>query len=162
MQLELPELTFTDVQKLTDIMAKNIASLPKIIQLNGEVGAGKTTFTAEFLKVLGNMQPFSSPTYTIVNVYDQINPKVAHFDLYRINEDDYDWIYEYLDDDSLKIIEWSSLHPELFEEYPSLALTLKYTDDEFTRNVTISCDNIEVLQTLKVGLNDEGIIFKEC
>ena len=82
----------------------------KIVLLNGEMGAGKTTFTQEVLKQMGISHPEGSPTYSIINEYfsDQYG-KIYHLDLYRIKdvEELFDiGIEDLLDGDSYCFIEW--------------------------------------------------------
>ena len=90
-----------------------------ILLLNGDLGAGKTTFTKFLLARLGSSDEVSSPTYSIVNEYDTENGKVYHFDLYRMSsiEDVYDiGIEEYLYNGFLNIIEWADVYlPELYD-----------------------------------------------
>ena len=87
--------------------------------LNGDLGAGKTTFTKFLLARLGSSDEVSSPTYSIVNEYDIENGKVYHFDLYRMSsiEEVYDiGIEEYLYNGFLNIIEWADVYlPELYD-----------------------------------------------
>ncbi len=86
-----------------------------ILLLNGNLGAGKTTFTQFLLKNLGSKDEINSPTYSIVNEYNTPKGKVYHFDLYRLKNIDevYDiGMEEYLDHSFLCIIEW----PEVYEE----------------------------------------------
>lgn len=76
--------------KDTEKIAKELS---KIIQrgdcvlLNGEIGAGKTTFTQFLLKNYGIKSAVSSPTFTLLNVYDADFP-IYHFDMYRISSFD--------------------------------------------------------------------------
>ncbi len=56
-----------------------------VIVLNGELGAGKTTFVKGIAKSLGIDTPITSPTYTISKMYDS---KLCHVDSYRISEED--------------------------------------------------------------------------
>ena len=90
-----------------------------ILLLNGDLGAGKTTFTKFLLARLGSSNEVSSPTYSIVNEYDTENGKVYHFDLYRMSsmEEVYDiGIEEYLYNGFLNIIEWADVYlPELYD-----------------------------------------------
>ena len=90
-----------------------------ILLLNGDLGAGKTTFTKFLLARLGSSDEVSSPTYSIVNEYDTENGKVYHFDLYRMSsiEEVYDiGIEEYLYNGFLNIIEWADVYlPELYD-----------------------------------------------
>ena len=58
-----------------------------VFALNGEMGAGKTTFVAVVCRVLGIEDAVSSPTYTIINEYLLPNGEsVFHMDLYRLND----------------------------------------------------------------------------
>lgn len=90
-----------------------------ILLLNGDLGAGKTTFTKFLLARLGSSNEVSSPTYSIVNEYDTENGKVYHFDLYRMSsiEEVYDiGIEEYLYNGFLNIVEWADVYlPELYD-----------------------------------------------
>lgn len=90
-----------------------------ILLLNGDLGAGKTTFTKFLLARLGSRDEVSSPTYSIVNEYDTENGKVYHFDLYRMSsiEEVYDiGIEEYLYNGFLNIVEWADVYlPELYD-----------------------------------------------
>ncbi len=90
-----------------------------ILLLNGDLGAGKTTFTKFLLARLGSSDEVSSPTYSIVNEYNTENGKVYHFDLYRMSsiEEVYDiGIEEYLYNGFLNIVEWADVYlPELYD-----------------------------------------------
>ena len=91
-----------------------------ILLLEGNLGAGKTTFTQVLLKALGSRDEVSSPTYSIVNEYDTPKGKVFHFDLYRLKNVDeaYDFgIEEYLDNAYLSIIEWPEIYMDELEAY---------------------------------------------
>ena len=79
-----------------------------IIAINGEIGAGKTTFIKGVLDGLGYKGNVNSPTYTLVNEY-QTKQKIIHIDCYREQKIDR-WIdigiMDYLNSDSIVIIEW--------------------------------------------------------
>ena len=80
-----------------------------IILLDGDLGAGKTVFTTGIAKAININEYIKSPTFTIVNEYCG-DKKLNHFDVYRLeSEDDLDDIgfWEYLEDDSFVVIEWS-------------------------------------------------------
>ena len=69
---------------LADILAKN-----KIIALEGEMGAGKTTLIIALCKYLGVKDTVSSPTFSIINEYNLPNNETMyHMDLYRLKSDE--------------------------------------------------------------------------
>ena len=82
-------------EKETEHKAKNFASLIKgfenslLINLIGNLGAGKTTFVRGLIQELGFDEFVKSPIFTIAESYEFEILKVFHFDLYRI-EDDYE------------------------------------------------------------------------
>lgn len=96
----------------TKNMAKNIAPFLKnnIIFLNGEIGAGKTTFTKYLVEAYGLTDEVYSPTFALENRYETKNGLIIHFDLYRIkSEEELDMIgfYDTLKEDATILIEWA-------------------------------------------------------
>lgn len=81
-----------------------------IILYEGDMGAGKTTFTKGLAAALGITDPVTSPTFALVNEYTEGRLPLFHFDLYRI--DSYDDLYaigflDYLDRGGIIAAEWS-------------------------------------------------------
>lgn len=62
----------------------NTLHSPKIIILEGDLGAGKTTFSKGIAKGLGINETITSPTFTILNEYESKTP-LYHFDMYRLS-----------------------------------------------------------------------------
>lgn len=102
--------------KQTKDFAKRFAKLLRggeIILLNGNLGAGKTTFTREVLRALGVKDEVTSPTFTIMREYHTKKFDIFHFDMYRIvdaNEVGEFGLEDYLysgNPRSLVFIEWS-------------------------------------------------------
>ena len=60
-----------------------VLKAPMVILLNGDLGAGKTTFVKEVVNALGSNDLVTSPTFTLLNTYDAAFP-VYHFDMYRL------------------------------------------------------------------------------
>lgn len=84
--------------------------------LDGDLGVGKTVFTQGFAKGLGIEEAVSSPTFTIVQVYDDGRLPFYHFDVYRIADiEEMDEIgYEdYFYGEGVCLIEWSTLIEEI-------------------------------------------------
>lgn len=87
-----------------------------IYTLLGDLGVGKTVFTQGVAKGLGIDGPVSSPTFTIVQVYDEGRLPFYHFDVYRIGDvEEMEEIgYEdYFYGDGICLIEWANLIEEL-------------------------------------------------
>ena len=89
-----------------------------IFCLDGDLGVGKTVFTAGFAKGLGIETPICSPTFTILQTYEEGRLPLYHFDVYRIEDPDemeeigFD---EYLTGEAVTVIEWADKFPELAE-----------------------------------------------
>lgn len=57
-----------------------------VLELVGDVGAGKTTFTKGLALGLGILETVQSPTFTISRVYEGDNLTLSHYDFYRLND----------------------------------------------------------------------------
>lgn len=99
-------------EKETFDFASKIAKRLKggeIILLNGDLGAGKTTFTKGLARALGVTETVTSPTFTYVKEYDGRLP-LYHFDMYRVG--DADEVYElgleeYFYRGGVVVVEWN-------------------------------------------------------
>lgn len=96
-------------------LLENDTVLPSFIALYGDLGVGKTAFVRGFARVFSPAALVRSPTFALVNEYPtKGKPRVFHFDMYRItDEDDLYSIgyYDYLDDGSICLVEWSENIP---------------------------------------------------
>ena len=91
----------------------------QVICLNGDLGVGKTIFTQGFAEGLGIDEPVNSPTFTIVQVYEEGRLPFYHFDVYRIGDiEEMDEIgYEdYFYGNGVTMIEWANLIEEILPE----------------------------------------------
>ncbi|SFG25026.1 tRNA threonylcarbamoyladenosine biosynthesis protein TsaE [Lachnospiraceae bacterium C7] len=92
----------------------------EVYTLIGDLGVGKTVFTQGIAKGLEIEEPINSPTFTIVQVYDEGRMPFYHFDVYRIGDiEEMDEIgYEdYFYGEGLTMIEWSNLIEEILPEH---------------------------------------------
>ena len=112
----------TNSEKETFELGKNLGEQAKagqIVCLNGDLGVGKTVFTQGFAKGLGIEENVNSPTFTIIQVYEEGRIPLYHFDVYRIGdpEEMYEIGYEeYFFGEGVCLIEWSKLIEELIPE----------------------------------------------
>ena len=99
-----------DTNLLALALSKELQGNEKII-LEGELGAGKTTFTKGLAKALGVEDEVTSPTFTIMNQYLGGKYPLYHLDMYRIEkeEDIYELGVEDEIDNGITIIEWNKL-----------------------------------------------------
>lgn len=96
-----------------------LAQAGDVYTLMGDLGVGKTVFTQGIADGLGITEAVSSPTFTIVQVYDEGRLPFYHFDVYRIGDiEEMDEIgYEdYFYGDGLCMIEWANLIEEILPE----------------------------------------------
>ena len=113
-----------------------------IIFLNGEVGAGKTTFVKSYLSYKGDFNnDATSPTFTIVNEYPSASQNIYHYDFYRLktkNELTEIGIDYYLDQPGIHFIEW----PNSFIEYlPKPDININFTILKESRLIRVETNN---------------------
>ncbi len=83
----------------------------KVVFLNGDLGAGKTTFVNFFVKSMGIDEHSSSPTFTLLQIYGNNKNKIFHYDLYRLNnfeELDNIGFFEQIEEEGTFFIEWAN------------------------------------------------------
>jgi len=86
-----------------------------IICLDGDLGVGKTVFAKGFAQGLGITSPITSPTFTIMNIYESGRLPLYHYDVYRIeDESEMDELgyEEYFFGQGVTLIEWASQIPD--------------------------------------------------
>lgn len=112
-----------------------------IVLLNGDLGAGKTVFAKGFGRGLGIEAPINSPTFTIMQIYEEGRLPLYHFDVYRIADlEEMDEIgYEdYFYGGGVCLVEWAEMIRELLPEHVTEVLIEKEPEKGFDyRNITI-------------------------
>lgn len=98
----------------------------QVITLIGDLGVGKTVFTQGFAAGLGVQDSVNSPTFTILQVYEDGRIPLYHFDVYRIGDSEemleVGWD-EYVSGNGVCLIEWADLIEDLIEELPPEMVT---------------------------------------
>lgn len=136
-----------DTLKLGERFAQLI-SPPLIIWLEGDLGAGKTTFTRGLLNALGYNGAVKSPTYNIVETYPFKSFNLHHFDLYRFQNPE-EWLDAGLDElitaDSIILMEWPQFGGDLA---PPADIILNITIKSSGRTVQINAVTTNGTKTL--------------
>lgn len=106
-----------------------------VIALEGDLGAGKTTFTKGLAEGLGISRTVNSPTFTIIKEYKGRLP-LYHMDVYRV-EDSYEDLGfdEYFEGNGVTVVEWAHL---IKEQLPEDILTIYlFHEDEHSRKIVL-------------------------
>ncbi|MBU8791589.1 tRNA (adenosine(37)-N6)-threonylcarbamoyltransferase complex ATPase subunit type 1 TsaE [Oceanobacillus caeni] len=132
----------------TKLIGERLASLLEagdVLTLEGDLGAGKTTFTKGIAKGLGVKRTVNSPTFTIVKEYEGRLP-LYHMDVYRLEDSDEDIGFdEYFNGNGVSVVEWA----QFIEKYlptDRLDIRIKYNGDS------------RILEFLSNGSHFESII----
>lgn len=138
------------MKKITTTSAKETKELGKLLAqelqggevlcLDGELGAGKTTFTQGLLQGLGIKGPYTSPTFVIMKEYKPKNfTAVYHIDAYRIGPDDLlslGWKETVAGKQNITIVEWSDRVKKIL---PKKCLKIKFRWlEKNKRQITLS------------------------
>ena len=112
-----------------------------VFTLNGDLGVGKTVFTQGVANGLGIEGPVNSPTFTIVQIYDESRLPFYHFDVYRIgdvSEMDEIGYEDYFYGDGVCLIEWAELIEEILPaHYTSITIAKDLEKGFDYRKITI-------------------------
>ena len=134
----------SDAPARTAELARRLAGVLRpgtVICLDGDLGAGKTLFVQNLAASLGVQGEVTSPTFNLMNLYEDGRLPLVHFDLYRLEQEyelDEIGIYDYAENpDGLVLIEWAEKFPECLPE-DHIALQIQRTDVENERVLVFS------------------------
>ena len=134
-------LSEKETYELGEMLGKS-AKQGDVFTLEGDLGVGKTVFTKGLAKGLGVKEDVSSPTFTIVQEYEDGRLPFYHFDVYRIGDiEEMDEIgYEdYIYGDGVCLIEWANLIEEILPQKRTEVRIEKDLDKGFDyRKITIN------------------------
>ncbi|ANZ61620.1 tRNA threonylcarbamoyladenosine biosynthesis protein TsaE [Secundilactobacillus paracollinoides] len=151
-----PEETMAIGQQLAPFLQ------PKdIILLDGDLGAGKTTFTKGLALGLGIKRNVKSPTFTIIREYQEGRIPLYHMDVYRLEEGGGDelGLDEYFNGDGVSVVEWSQfVASELPDDYLRIAFHREDDAGEAQRRITFMPKGNrfeKIVDELEAQLNDK-------
>ena len=132
-----------ETQELGKKLARCCSSLqnPFVIYLIGDLGVGKTTLAQSFIQYFG-FKRVKSPTYSLVESYQNKNINIHHFDCYRLNnpeELEYIGIRDYLLENNLQLIEWPELGEGVIAD-SDLSIELSGDGDQRSVNIEFQSD----------------------
>ncbi|MBQ1871352.1 MAG: tRNA (adenosine(37)-N6)-threonylcarbamoyltransferase complex ATPase subunit type 1 TsaE [Lachnospiraceae bacterium] len=114
----------------------------EVYTLIGDLGVGKTVFTKGFGAGLDIEEPINSPTFTIIQVYEEGRLPLYHFDVYRIGDpEEMDEIGfdEYVYGDGVSLIEWANLIEDIIPKAHTEILIEKDLNKGFDyRKITVT------------------------
>lgn len=127
-----------EMQEIGHSMARSLYKKPMTLLLEGDLGAGKTTFAQGFARGLGLSAEITSPTYALEQRYGTI---LSHIDLYRLQPKQAQEFMQQLDDwQGIRLIEW----PSRMEGIPwDIKVSIK-ENGENGRIATIVCRDIDI------------------
>ena len=135
----------TNTPKETFDFGKSLGETAKagtVYTLIGDLGVGKTVFTQGLAKGLEIDEPISSPTFTIVQVYEEGRLPLYHFDVYRIGDvEEMEEIgYEdYFYGSGVSLIEWANLIEEILpEQYTEIKIEKDLEKGFDYRKITVT------------------------
>lgn len=134
--LNNPEETERLGRQLAEGLAPNT-----VIALIGDLGTGKTAITKAIARGLGITSAITSPTFTIVQEYDEGRLPLYHFDVYRVSDEDELFeigFEEYFTRGGVCLIEWADLVLDLLPE-DTMYINLAYGKTEEERICNIKC-----------------------
>ncbi|HSU80281.1 MAG TPA: tRNA (adenosine(37)-N6)-threonylcarbamoyltransferase complex ATPase subunit type 1 TsaE [Candidatus Angelobacter sp.] len=107
--LEWTTASSEETMALAEALAKKL-NPGTVITLEGDLGAGKTTFTKGLAKGLGVSRVVNSPTFTIIKEYQGTKFPLYHMDVYRLDEDGEEAVAfeDYFYGEGVTVIEWAS------------------------------------------------------
>ncbi len=143
----------THNQKETQALGVQVAQTlqgGEVLCLEGELGAGKTTFTQGLLAELGVEGPYTSPTFLIMKHYEKQSPitknqtssrieNIYHIDAYRINEDDLlnlGWEEIISNKNNVVIVEWPERVKKILPQ-TAMEIRFEWTGEE-ERKITFA------------------------
>ena len=152
-QYELTTTSSEETQALSEKLGQLVEPQDVLI-LEGDLGAGKTTFTKGLAKGLGVKRVVNSPTFNIIKEYKGKIP-LYHMDVYRLAESEEDLGFdEYFYGEGVTVVEWAHLIEQFLPE-SLLKISLFHTGDD-TRRIVLEPSGDRYIRLCEELLQDES------
>lgn len=128
--LEIASTSLDDTLKIGSRVGRKLKG-GEVIELVGDVGAGKTVFVRGLVQGFGSNDVVASPTFTISRVYHGDETDIHHFDFYRLHEPGIirAELAEVIEDEHVVVaIEWSDIVEDVLPE-DRLTVSIQATDE---------------------------------
>lgn len=149
---------FTHSKEETQRVASSLSTLlheGQVILLEGDLGAGKTTFVGGVGKALGIEETIASPTFNILKCYFDARPPMYHIDAYRLEGQNIELgLEEFIEGDGICLIEWPQyIEPLLPMEY--LKISFYHVEGDKRKLVFegIGKEYVSVVEKLEAKIN---------
>lgn len=160
--------THSSSVEMTERLGEKLGAVVRsgdVITLDGDLGAGKTAFTRGVARGMNLRSRVTSPTFTIVNEYndEQGVPRLFHFDTYRLtgSDDFFDaGLDEYFQRDGVCIIEWSSV---IEDALPPTRIALLISGSGDGREIVIRFAEADLprMNEIRETMEKEGMTFED-
>jgi len=131
-----------------------LVKAPMVLFLEGDLGAGKTTFARAFVHALGFKAYVKSPSYGLLESYAVAGMTILHLDLYRIEDPeelDYLALRDLYDKKSILMVEWPQ---KGVDHLPAPDLEVKFFEDSEARFISSFAKSIAGLELNRAILQD--------
>ncbi len=141
------QIIYTENEDASFLFGKKLAAKLKkgtLILLDGDLGAGKTIITAGIATGMGvQRENISSPTYTVMNIYNDGIFPVYHWDFYRVVEEEElemaDFFEILHEADGVVIVEWASMFASAWKKYaPRIEIKVEHGEEANSRKITVT------------------------
>ena len=139
------------VQELAGRFARHLET-PMVIYLEGDLGAGKTTFARAYVHALGYEGYVKSPSYGLLETYETGGQKVLHLDLYRIEDPEeleFLALRDLFDENCALLVEWPAQGEKFLPKADLLLQFGENNESRFIRCTALSSRGVSLAEKVE-------------